>query len=276
MGWDGPHQGGSDIGSDRNNLELNIVTEQPRKREDEEEQESSLESQAEKFPPEEQSSIEESSSPSDFGFEKNFLRLRKVSADASAGYNERTHQGGEEARDEEDGQEDDNSLDSGFQESRLQDLEAQMKRSSQLSRISFDKETSSHKKGSQSSRLSSEAEMCEQESVKKWSQSSRLSHVIWSKGSSDTDDEGEEERKANIGNVKDAEKEKNFNLQNEEIEKEGKEDESSSNMEKAEESMMDKVGWLQFDLGEFSKVLESLLLPRRNLCSNCFWSSKCV
>ena len=261
MGWDGPHQGGSDIGSDRNNLELNIVTEQPRKREDEEEQESSLESQAEKFPPEEQSSIEESSSPSDFGFEKNFLRLRKVSADKSAGYNERTHQGGEEARDEEDGQEDDNSLDSGFQESRLQDLEARMKRSSQLSRISFD--SSSHKKVSQSSRLSSEAEMGEQESVKKWSQSSRLSHVIWSKGSSDTDDEEQKETKANTVTLKDAEKEKNFNLQNEEIEKEGKEDESSSNMEKAEESMMDKVGWLQFvdlfDLGgEFSKVLESL------------------
>ena len=274
MGWGGPHQGGSDLGSERNHLELNIVTEQPRKREDEEEQESSLEShQSEKFHPEEQQSIEGSSSPSAFGFEKNFLRLKKVSADTSTGYNESTHEDVEEARDEEDGQDDDNSLDSGFQESRLQDLEARMKRSSQLSRISFD--SSSHKKVSQSSRLSSEAELGEQESVKKWSQSSRLSHVIWSKGSSDTDDEEQKETKANTVTIKDAEKEKNFNLQNEEIEKEGKEDESSSNMEKAEESMMDKVGWLQFDLGEFSKVLESLLLPRRNLCSNCFWSSKC-
>ena len=253
MGWDGPHQGGSDLGNNRNHLELNIVTEQPRKQEDEEEQESSLEShQSEKFHPEEQSSIEESSSPSAFGFEKNFLRLKKVSADTSTGYNERRDQDVEEARDEEDGQDDENSLDSGFQESRLQDLEAQMKRSSQLSRISFDlKETSSRKKVSQSSRLSSEAEMGEQESVKKWSQSSRLSHVIWSKGSSDTDDEEGKETKANTVTVKDAEKEKNLKSQNEEIEKEGKEDESSSNMEKAEESMVDKVGTLQF----FSSLL---------------------
>ena len=255
MGWGGPHQG-EDLDSSRNNMELNIVTAQPRKREDveekqveEEEQESSLESQpdlqAQKFhPKEEQLSIEERSSPNAFGFEKNFLRLTKPSTDASTGYSERRHQDDEgNGEDDEDGQDDDNSLDSGFQESRLQELEAQMKRSSQLSRISFDKDSSSPlKKSSASSTVTSEAE---QEGEKKWSQSSRLSHVLWSKGSSDTDDDdGEKETKANTETTTEAEKDKSFSLQNEEIEereKEGKEDKSNINMERAEEKMMVKV-----------------------------------
>ena len=271
MGWGGSHKAGADVSSsDRNNLELNIVTEQPRKREDEEEeqlegeeQESSLESQSDlqphKFhPTEEQSSMEERSSSAAFGFEKNFLRLKRPSADASTEYSERRHgddegaqnekdshhQGAgdeedvhhQEAGDEEDGQDDDNSLDSGFQESsRLQDLETQMKRSSQLSRISFEK---ADPRSSKSSRVSSEVE---QESVKKSSQSSRLSHVLWSKGSSDTDDEADKETKANTETTKDAVKDKSLSSQNEEIEKEVKDDESNSNMEKAEESMMGKV-----------------------------------
>ena len=254
VGWGGPHQT-EDLGSSRNNLELNIVTEQPRKREDEgeqvdeEEQESSLESQPDlqaqkSHPKEDQASIEEKSSPTAFGFEKNFLRLKKPSADANTGYSERKHQDDEGNEYEEDGQDDDNSLDSGFQESRLQDLEAQMKRSSQLSRISFDKDSSSPlKKSSAPSRVSSEAE---QEAEKKSSQSSRLSHVLWSKGSSDTDDEVEKETKANTETTKEAEKDKSFILENEEIEEretEGKEDESNINMERAEEKMMVKVGF---------------------------------
>ena len=249
VGWGGHHQEEADLGSNRNNLELNIVTEQPRKREEEEEQESSLESQpdfqSQKLDMEEQTSIEERSSPT-FGFEKNFLRLRRVSAAASTGYNERRNRDDEEAGDEEDGQDDDNSLDSGFQESRLQDLEAQMKRSSQLSRISFDKDANSPKKSSESSRGVIEAEMDELESVKKSSQSSRLSHVLWSKGSSDTDDEGEKETKANRETAKEAGKNKSSISQDEEIEKrkrDYKEDESNSNMEKAEERIMGKVGF---------------------------------
>ena len=254
VGWGGPHQCEADLGSDRNNLELNIVTEQPRKREEEEEQveeeeqESSLESQpdfqSQKLDMEEQTSIEERSSPT-FGFEKNFLRLRRVSAAASTGYDdERRNRDDEEAGDEEDGQDDDNSLDSGFQESRLQDLEAQMKRSSQLSRISFDKDANSPKKSSESSRGVIEAEMDELESVKKSSQSSRLSHVLWSKGSSDTDDEGEKETKANRETAKEARKNKSSISQDEEIEKrkrDYKEDESNSNMEKTEERVVGKV-----------------------------------
>jgi len=295
VGWGGSHKAGADVSSsDRNNLELNIVTEQPRKREDEEEeqlegeeQESSLESQSDlqphKFhPTEEQSSIEERSSSAAFGFEKNFLRLKRPSADASTEYSEKRHgddegaqnekdshyQGAgdeedvhhQEAGDEEDGQDDDNSLDSGFQESnRLQDLETQMKRSSQLSRISFEK---ADPRSSKSSRVSSSE--ADQEAEKKSSQSSRLSHVLWSKGSSDTDDEADKETKANTETTKDAEKDKDksFSSQNGEIEKEVKEDESNSNMEKAEESMMGKGGNREEEISELEASLERLRSER--------------
>ena len=254
VGWGASHRKAEPGINGMELVDNNVVTEQPRKKEDEEEneQESSLESQPDlrpkKFNLEEEQSIndDERSPPVAFGFEKSFLTLRKISTDAGTGSSGKENK--KEAPDEEDGQDDDNSLDSGFQENRLQDLEAQVKRASQLSRVSFNvdhMDASSPKKSSKSSRISSEAEMGGQESEKKSSQSSRLSHVLWSKGSSDTDDEGQKETTRSTEPMKDAEKVRRSSVQCEEIEKEdtkeGRYDESNNIMEKAEESMS-KVG----------------------------------
>ena len=237
VGWGEPHQGGAEVGVSQNNLELDVVTEQPRKSDDhdleEKEQESSIESQPGSESLEDRSSIEAGSSATAFGFEKSFLKLKKAATGES-------QVGG----DEEDG----HSLDSGFQESRLQELEAHVKRSSQLSRTGVDvdqQETNSAAEKSLTVR--SDSEKSEPKSEERSSQSSKLSnssklshHVLWSKGSSDSDDEGGEKETSRESET-DVFTEKKEILQDEELKEEGKEDNSNSNMEKAE-ICISKVG----------------------------------
>ena len=238
VGWGEPHQGGAEVGVSQKNLELDVVTEQPRKSDDheleEKEQESSLESQPGSESLEDQSSIEAGSSATAFGFEKSFLKLKKAATGES-------QVGG----DEEDG----HSLDSGFQESRLQDLEAHVKRSSQLSRTGVDvdqQETNSAAEKSLTVR--SDSEKSEPQSEERSNQSSKLNnsselshHVLWSKGSSsDSDDEGEKKETSRESDTN-AVSEKKGILQDEELKKEGKEDDSNSKMEKAE-MCISKVG----------------------------------
>ena len=237
VGWGEPHQGGAEVGVSQNNLELDVVTEQPRKSDDhdleEKEQESSLESQPGSESLEDQSSIEAGSSATAFGFEKSFLKLKKAATGES-------QVGG----DEEDG----HSLDSGFQESRLQELEAHVKRSSQLSRTGVDvdqQETSSLTAAEKSLTVRSDSEKSEPKSEEsqssKLSNSSKLSHhVLWSKGSSDSDDEGGKKETSRDSET-DGFSEKKEIPQDEELKEEGKEDNSNSNMEKAE-ICISKVG----------------------------------
>ena len=240
VGWGEPDQGGAEVGVSQNNLELDVVTEQPRKSDDheleEKEQESSLESQPGSESLEDRSSIEAGSSATAFGFEKSFLKLKKAATGES-------QVGG----DEEDG----HSLDSGFQESRLQELEAHVKRSSQLSRTGADvdqQETSSLTAADESLTVRSDSEKSEPKSEERSNQSSKLNnsselshHVLWSKGSSsDSDDEGEKKETSRESET-DVVSEKKGILQNEELKKEGKEDDSNSKMEKAE-MCISKVG----------------------------------
>ena len=238
VGWGERHQGGAEVGVSQKNLELDVVTEQPRKSDDheleEKEQESSLESQPGSESQEDRSSIEAGSSATAFGFEKSFLKLKKAATGES-------QVGGDE--------EDCHSLDSGFQESRLQDLEAHVKRSSQLSRTGVDvdqQETNSA--ADKSLTVRSDSEKSEPQSEERSNQSSKLNnsselshHVLWSKGSSsDSDDEGEKKETSRESNTN-AVSEKKGILQDEELKKEGKEDDSNSKMEKAE-MCISKVG----------------------------------
>ena len=238
VGWGEPHRGGAEVGVSQNNLELDVVTEQPRKSDDheleEKEQESSLESQPGSESQEDRSSIEAGSSATAFGFEKSFLKLKKAATGE-----------GQVGGDEEDG----HSLDSGFQESRLQELEAHVKRSSQLSRTGVDvdqQETSSA--ADKSLTVRSDSEKSEPKSEERSNQPSKLNnsselsrHVLWSKGSSsDSDDEGEKKETSRESDT-DAVSEKKGILQDEELKKEGKEDDSNSKMEKAE-MCIGKVG----------------------------------
>ena len=240
VGWGEPDQGGAEVGVSQNNLELDVVTEQPRKSDDheleEKEQESSLESQPGSESQEDQSSIEAGSSATAFGFEKSFLKLKKAARGE-----------GQVGCDEEDG----HSLDSGFQESRLQELEAHVKRSSQLSRTGADvdqQETSSLTAADESLTVRSDFEKSEPKSEERSNQSSKLNnsselshHVLWSKGSSsDSDDEGEKKETSRESET-DVVSEKKGILQDEELKKEGKEDDSNSKMEKAE-MCIGKVG----------------------------------
>ena len=240
VGWGEPDQGGAEVGVSQNNLELDVVTEQPRKSDDhdfeETEQESSLESQPGSESLEDRSSIEAGSSATAFGFEKSFLKLKKAATGE-----------GQVGGDEEDG----HSLDSGFQESRLQDLEAHVKRSSQLSSTGVDvdqQETSSLTAADESLTVRSDSEKSEPKSEERSNQSSKLNnsselshHVLWSKGSSsDSDDEGEKKETSRESET-DVVSEKKGILQNEELKKEGKEDDSNSKMEKAE-MCISKVG----------------------------------
>ena len=230
VGWGEPHQGGAEVGVSQNNLELDVVTEQPRKSDDhdleEKEHESSLESQPGSESLEDQSSIEAGSSATAFGFEKSFLKLKKAATGES-------QVGG----DEEDG----HSLDSGFQESRLQELEAHVKRSSQLSRTGVDvdqQETSSA--ADKSLTVRSDSEKSEPKSVEsqpsKLNNASKLSHhVLWSKGSSDSDDEGEKKETPRESETDVVTEKKGI------LKEEGKEDDSNTNMEKAE-MCISKVG----------------------------------
>ena len=233
VGWGEPHQGGAEVGVSQNNLELDVVTEQPRKSDDhdleEKEQESSIESQPGSESLEDRSSIEAGSSATAFGFEKSFLKLKKAATGES-------QVGG----DEEDG----HSLDSGFQESRLQDLEAHVKRSSQLSRTGVDvdqQETNSA--ADKSLTVRSDSEKSEPQSEERSNQSSKLNnsselshHVLWSKGSSsDSDDEGEKKETPRESETDVVTEKKGI------LKEEGKEDDSNSYMEKAE-MCISKVG----------------------------------
>ena len=108
-------------------------------------------------------------------------------------------------------------------------------------------ETSSLTAAEMSLTVRTDSEKSETKSEERSNQSSKLSnssklshHVLWSKGSSDSDDEGGKKETFRDSET-DVFTEKKEILQDEELKEEGKEDNSNSKMEKAE-ICISKVG----------------------------------